>query len=105
MSSETAFPPGFRKFVRENIASVEQIDVLLLLHKQPDRAWHVAEISKAVLEDLGFDRDEIINRLHYWPLSSFRISFGYTNYGITTGAQAAANGRRNDSWWTSYRAV
>lgn len=43
------------------------------------------------LEDLGFDRNEIINRLHYWPLSPFRISFGYTNYGITAGAQAAAN--------------
>ena len=40
---------------------------------------------------LGFDRNEIISRLRYWPLSPFRISFGYTNYGITTGAQAAAN--------------
>ncbi len=44
-----------------------------------------------VLEDLGFDRNEIIKRLRYWPLSSFRISFGYTNYGIAAGAQAAAN--------------
>ncbi len=44
-----------------------------------------------VLEDLGFTRSEIISRLRYWPLSPFRISFGYTNYGFTAGAQAAAN--------------
>jgi CubicO group peptidase (beta-lactamase class C family) len=43
------------------------------------------------LEDLGFDRAEIIDRLRFWPLSPFRVSFGYTNYGITAGAQAAAN--------------
>lgn len=43
------------------------------------------------LEDLGFDRAEVISRLRFEPLSPFRISFGYTNYGLTAGAVAAAN--------------
>src|SRR6185312_7383068 len=43
------------------------------------------------LEDVGFGRAEIIHRLRYEPLAPFRVSFGYTNYGLTAGAVAAAN--------------
>lgn len=39
------FPPAFRTFVNKNITSVEQIEVLLILHANPDRVWTVSEIS------------------------------------------------------------
>jgi CubicO group peptidase (beta-lactamase class C family) len=42
------------------------------------------------LDDLGFDRRTILERLKYLPLNSFRNTYAYTNYGLTAGAEAAA---------------
>ncbi|HUH58883.1 MAG TPA: serine hydrolase [Candidimonas sp.] len=42
------------------------------------------------LEDLGFERDEIIKRLGLLPLDAFRASYHYANFGTTIGALAAA---------------
>lgn len=42
------------------------------------------------LEDLGYDRRHTLERLKYLPLDPFRISYAYTNYGITAGAEAVA---------------
>lgn len=42
------------------------------------------------LEDLGFDRKTIIERLHLVPLDPFRTSYNYANFGITIGAEAVA---------------
>src|ERR1700678_2202002 len=44
-----------------------------------------------LLEDLGYSRDEIIHKLALEPLDPFRITYHYTNFGLTAGAQAAAN--------------
>lgn len=44
-----------------------------------------------LLEDLGFDRDEIIHRLRYLePEYSFREGYEYTNFGLTAAAVAVA---------------
>ncbi len=44
-----------------------------------------------LLEDLGFNRAEILFRLRYQhPGSSFRSHYAYTNFGMTEGAVAAA---------------
>lgn len=43
------------------------------------------------LEDLGYDREYILDHLRYQPLQPFRISYNYANFGMTTGAQAVAN--------------
>jgi CubicO group peptidase (beta-lactamase class C family) len=44
-----------------------------------------------VLEDLGFDRDEVIHRLRYLePEYSFREGYAYTNFGLTAAACAVA---------------
>lgn len=44
------------------------------------------------LEDLGYDRDEILHRLRQVaPASSFRSAYSYSNFGITAGAVAAAH--------------
>jgi CubicO group peptidase (beta-lactamase class C family) len=42
------------------------------------------------LEDLGYDRHQVIERLRYLPLAPFRISYAYTNFGVTTAAEAVA---------------
>jgi CubicO group peptidase (beta-lactamase class C family) len=42
------------------------------------------------IESLGFTREQIIEKLRLFPLDPFRISYGYTNFGMTTGAQAVA---------------
>lgn len=42
------------------------------------------------LEDLGFDRRQVLERLRLLPLEPFRISYAYTNFGFTTGAEATA---------------
>jgi CubicO group peptidase (beta-lactamase class C family) len=42
------------------------------------------------LEDLGYDRRQALERLKYLPLSPFRISYAYTNFGITAAAEAVA---------------
>ncbi|HET7716475.1 MAG TPA: serine hydrolase [Bauldia sp.] len=45
-----------------------------------------------LLEDLGFDRDEILHRFrHLRPVSSFRSQYAYTNFMLTEAAVAAAH--------------
>jgi CubicO group peptidase (beta-lactamase class C family) len=44
-----------------------------------------------LLEDLGYDRGIVLQRLSLEPLAPFRISYAYTNFGLTAAAQAAAN--------------
>ncbi|CAA0119784.1 Beta-lactamase [Halioglobus japonicus] len=43
------------------------------------------------LEDLGYDRDYILDHLQYAPITEFRAKNEYTNFGITAAAQAVAN--------------
>lgn len=43
-----------------------------------------------LLELIGYDRTQIIQRLRYLPLTPFRNSYAYANYSLTTGAQATA---------------
>jgi CubicO group peptidase (beta-lactamase class C family) len=43
-----------------------------------------------MLEDLGFDRAEILRRLRYEPLAPFRATYAYTNFGLTAAAEAVA---------------
>ena len=42
------------------------------------------------LEDLGFDRETILERLRLQPLAPFRTSYAYTNFGLTAAAEAVA---------------
>lgn len=56
------------------------------------------------LEDLGYDRPEILQRLRYETLAPFRATYAYTNFGITIAAQAVANARHT-SWEALSRQV
>ncbi len=51
------------------------------------------------LEDIGYDRDYVIDHLRYQPLNPFRASYGYANFGITVGAEAVAAAAGED-WET-----
>ncbi|PTR30368.1 CubicO group peptidase (beta-lactamase class C family) [Rhodococcus sp. OK519] len=42
------------------------------------------------LEDLGYDRRQILERLRLLPLAPFRDSYAYTNFGVTAAAEAVA---------------
>jgi CubicO group peptidase (beta-lactamase class C family) len=42
------------------------------------------------LEDLGYDRRQVLERLRWLPLHSFRDEYDYTNFGVTAAAEAAA---------------
>lgn len=51
-----------------------------------------------LLEDMGYDRDEVLHRLRYLrPETSFRSTYKYTNFGLTAGAVSAA--MAVDSTW------
>ncbi len=43
-----------------------------------------------LLEDLGYDRRQVLEKLAQLPLAPFRISYAYTNFGITAAAEAVA---------------
>jgi CubicO group peptidase (beta-lactamase class C family) len=43
-----------------------------------------------LLEDLGYDRRYVLDHLRDYPLAPFRISYAYTNFGLTAGAEAVA---------------
>lgn len=51
------------------------------------------------LEDLGFDRRQVLEKLRLLPLASFRDTYAYTNFGLTAAAEAVASADRKD--WAS----
>ena len=42
------------------------------------------------LEYLGYTRNDILRQLRYLPLAPFRVSYAYTNFGLTAAAEAVA---------------
>lgn len=43
-----------------------------------------------LLEDLGYDRRLVLEKLREYALEPFRTSYAYTNFGLTAGAEAVA---------------
>lgn len=48
------------------------------------------------LEDLGYDRGEVLQRLRHTPLSPFRSTYAYGNYDITAAAESVARAAGTD---------
>ena len=42
------------------------------------------------LEDIGYDRRQVLERLRFAPLHGFRDEYAYTNFGLTAAAEAVA---------------
>lgn len=77
--------PGFRLGPATIAEEVTLRDLLSHRSGLPDHAGDL-------LEDIGFDRATIFQRLGVLPLGNrFRAVFNYTNFGFTAGAIAAAN--------------
>ena len=51
------------------------------------------------LEDIGYDRRQVLERLRFLPLHSFRDEYAYTNFGFTAAAAATAAAAGTD--WAS----
>ncbi|WP_424990725.1 serine hydrolase [Fluviibacterium sp. S390] len=51
------------------------------------------------LEDLGFDRRAVLDRLALLPKGRFRLDYAYTNFGLTAAAEAVASAAGTD--WAS----
>lgn len=51
------------------------------------------------LEDIGYDRRQVLERLHLLPQKAFRNSYAYTNFGLTAAAEAVATAAGTD--WAS----
>jgi CubicO group peptidase (beta-lactamase class C family) len=51
------------------------------------------------LEDLGYDRRQVLERLRFAPLQPFRSTYAYTNFGLTAAADAVAAASGSD-WAT-----
>jgi CubicO group peptidase (beta-lactamase class C family) len=51
------------------------------------------------LEDIGYDRRQVLERLRFLPLHSFRDEYAYTNFGVTAAAEAVAAAAGTD--WAS----
>jgi CubicO group peptidase (beta-lactamase class C family) len=51
------------------------------------------------LEDMGYDRRQVLERLRFAPLQPFRSTYAYTNYGLTAAAEAVATASGSD-WAT-----
>ncbi|MFB6615645.1 serine hydrolase [Streptomyces sp. NPDC085524] len=50
-----------------------------------------------LLEDLGYDQAYILDHLRLEPLTPFRASYAYTNFGLTAAAEAVARAK-GTSW-------
>ena len=46
--ADDALPPSVTQLLAQHIQSLEQLEVLLLLRSQPQRAWTVAEVFEVV---------------------------------------------------------
>jgi hypothetical protein len=46
--TQPSLTPEVRSFVAEHIDSAEQLEILLLLHRDPDRRWTAQEVSQAI---------------------------------------------------------
>jgi CubicO group peptidase (beta-lactamase class C family) len=76
--------PGFRMYDPFVTRELRLRDLLCHRSGLPDH-------SGDLLEDLGYDRDEIFRRLQFQPPdSSFRSQYAYTNFGFSEAAYAAA---------------
>ena len=46
--AEGGIPAEVQRFIAENIEAAEQLDILLLLYRNPERAYTALEVSQAV---------------------------------------------------------
>ena len=65
--SADSLPDPVRQLLRRHIQSLEQLEVLLLLHGQPERAWTAPEVYDVVRSS----QSSIAARLHAFTAEGF----------------------------------
>lgn len=80
----TKHDPGFRL---SDVYVTQRVTFRDLLSHRSGLPEHAGDL----LEDLGYDRTEILSRLHNFNLGNdFRADYAYTNYGVTEAGVAGA---------------
>jgi hypothetical protein len=61
---ESDLPEGVRRFIYRHIHSVEQLEILLLLHRNPGRAWSADAVARElrIASESGAERLEDMAR-------------------------------------------
>lgn len=59
-----------KSFIKKNISSIEQLEVLLLLYRDPSREWTAEELSK----ELYVSPEAAVNRLNDFCMRGFCVS-------------------------------
>ena len=81
--AQGGIPPEVQRFIAENIDAAEQLDILLLLYRNPERTFTALEVSQA-------ERKGRLQRLSDWfvPRASKRQTparTGISGHGKTPG--------------------
>jgi len=77
--SRNQIPPDVRQFVRREIKSVLQLEVLLLLHRTRHRAWTVMEVSQELGIDPEIAEEQILSLMQLGLIQAMnRIPIGYS---------------------------
>lgn len=73
-------PPDVREFVRRDINSVFQLEVLLLLHRTRDRLWTVMEVSQELGIDPEIAERQLVSLIHLGLIqatNTIPVSYSY----------------------------
>jgi CubicO group peptidase (beta-lactamase class C family) len=81
-----AVAPPFPAFVLADPYVTEHATIADLYSHRSGLPDHAGDI----LEDLGYTREQIFERLRDYPLEPFRASWAYTNYALTAAAESVA---------------
>ncbi len=83
---ETPVVEGLPWFALSDPAATRMLTIGDLFAHRSGLPDHAGDL----LEDLGYDRRTVLERLRLLPLAPFRISYAYTNFGVTAAAEAVA---------------
>jgi CubicO group peptidase (beta-lactamase class C family) len=80
------------------LASAQATDAVTVADMYAHRSG-LPEHAGDRLEDMGYDRRGVLERLRHYPLEPFREHYDYTNFGMTAAAEAVSVATGSD--WAS----
>jgi hypothetical protein len=98
--SDGAITPVVQRLIAEHIVSADQLDILLLLHGAPGKAWTAREVSEAVFTV----PTAATLRLEQLVAAGFVTSSGGADPGYAYAPTSAALRSGTDSLAAAYRA-
>lgn len=77
--SASAFPEDVKQFIERNLDSLEELEVLLFLHRQPTSAFTAEAVATAIYTNPMSTRDRL-RALHHKGLVEAKESDGATTF-------------------------